>query len=153
MQVLTDREAGRKLNFVVEFCALQNLLLQLEEDPINQIVYLSTILEQCEFEKFWGYVSSMSELTDSITGFMDSIRKYICSVVRISYQRIKKTELAELLGNVDDFTLAAWIAKCEWKEEEGGLIFIQNHEDIVKPKNIDEKIDIGTVASIMALSP
>jgi len=73
----------------------------MQESPINQIMYLGDILERCEFQHFWDRVFSMSELCDRIIGFQDSIRKFVCHVVGITFQTIDKSLLAQLLGGVD----------------------------------------------------
>lgn len=125
------------------------LLFQLAEEPINQIIYLADILEQCDFQLFWARIHSTPELTQRIAGFLDSIRKFVCHVVGITYQSIERTYLAELLGDVDDHTLKHWVKKYCWKED-GSLIFIANQEENIKTKNINEKIDFETVGAIMA---
>lgn len=73
----------------------------MSESPISQIMYLGDILERCDFQNFWDKVLSMSELCDRIVGFQDSIRKFVCHVVGITFQTIEKGLLAQLLGGVD----------------------------------------------------
>ena len=48
--------------------------------------YLHDLLETCQFKAFWNKVHTMSELVKPISGFEDSIRKYVCHVVGITYQ-------------------------------------------------------------------
>lgn len=64
-------------------------------------MYLGDILEQCDFQQFWSRVANMPDLYDKIVGFHDSIRKFVCHVVGITFQTIDKTLLAQLLGDVD----------------------------------------------------
>jgi len=33
-----------------------------------------------------------------------------------------------------------WIAKCGWKDQGDGYVYVVNQEDNIKPKNITEKI-------------
>ncbi|KAL3266863.1 hypothetical protein HHI36_011015 [Cryptolaemus montrouzieri] len=122
---------------------------QLSEEPINQIIYLAHILEQCEFQLFWTRIHTLPELTQRITGFLDSIRKFVCHVVGITYQTIERSNLAQLLGDVDDSTLNVWVKKYGWKDQ-GNLIFISNQDENIKTKNINEKIDFENVGAIMA---
>ncbi|XP_022912594.1 eukaryotic translation initiation factor 3 subunit K [Onthophagus taurus] len=136
-------------DFILCKCLLSERKLVVE--PINQITYLADILEQCDFQIFWTRVHSMPELTQRITGFLDSIRKFVCHVVGITYQSIEKRHLAQLLGGVDDITLKHWVKKYGWKEE-GNLIFISNQDENIKTKNINEKIDFESVGAIMAAS-
>lgn len=122
----------------------------MQESPINQIMYLGDILEQCDFQHFWDRVLSMSDLCDRIVGFQDSIRKFVCHVVGITFQTIDKSLLAQLLGGVDDPTLKHWVKKYGWKEESKSIIFIANQDENIKTKNITEKIDFENVAGLMA---
>lgn len=77
----------------------------MSDNPISQIMYLGDILERCDFQNFWDRVVSMSELCDRIVGFQDSIRKFVCHVVGITFQTIERGLLAQLLGGVDGMML------------------------------------------------
>ncbi|XP_038642022.1 eukaryotic translation initiation factor 3 subunit K isoform X1 [Scyliorhinus canicula] len=123
-----------------------------EERPIQQILSLGDLLETCHFQDFWRNLEENSELIDGITSFEDSVRKFICHVVGITYQTIEKWLLAEMLGDLTDAQLQVWMSKYGWTEAEPEKIFICNQEESIKPKNIVEKIDFDSVASIMASS-
>lgn len=62
---------------------------------------LGNILECCEFQEFWMQIASLADLTSRIVGFQDSIRKFVCHVVGITFQTIDKALLASLLGGID----------------------------------------------------
>ncbi|KAK2114994.1 Eukaryotic translation initiation factor 3 subunit K [Saguinus oedipus] len=81
------------------------------------------------------------DLLEGITGFEDSVRKFICHVVGITYQHIDRWLLAEMLGDLSDSQLKVWMSKYGCSQEES-----------IKPKNIMEKIDFDSVSSIMASS-
>lgn len=134
-------------DFILCKCLLNEKQLAME--PIDQIMYLGHILEQCEFQLFWNRIHSMPELYSPIAGFLDSIRRFVCHVVGITYQTIDKVHLAQLLGDVDDNTLKHWVNKYGWKDN-NGMIFIANQDEIIKTKNINEKIEFENVAAIMA---
>jgi len=121
---------------------------QMEDLNIIRIAYLSNLLELCQFKKFWQEKAQDQTLLSQINGFDDSIRKFICHVVNISYQTIDRSVLKELLGNIPDAELRSWIAKNGWKEEPG-MVFITNQEDNIKTKNITEKITFDTVSVVM----
>ncbi|KAL6468430.1 hypothetical protein MHYP_G00241070 [Metynnis hypsauchen] len=143
-----------------------------EERPIRQILYLGNLLETCHFQSFWNHLpdhrapsaglrcwetlwaslEENRELIDGITGFEDSVRKFICHVVGITYQTIEHRLLAEMLGDPLDTQVKVWMNKYGWVENEEGQIFIYNQEESIKPKNIVEKIDFESVSSIMATS-
>ncbi|XP_015524584.1 eukaryotic translation initiation factor 3 subunit K isoform X2 [Neodiprion pinetum] len=135
-------------DFVLCKCLLTEKIMQ--EEPINQIMYLGDILEQCDFQHFWDRVLSMPELCNRIVGFQDSVRKFVCHVVGITFQTIDKGLLAQLLGGIDDSTLKHWVKKYGWKEESKNVIFIANQDENIKTKNITEKIDFENVAGLMA---
>ncbi|XP_049581520.1 eukaryotic translation initiation factor 3 subunit K [Syngnathus scovelli] len=126
---------------------------QKEERPIRQILDMGNLLETCHFQSFWKTLEVNRELIDGITGFEDSVRKFICHVVGITYQTIDRCLLAEMLGDPPlDNQVKVWMNKYNWTETEDGQIFIFNQEESVKPKNIVEKIDFESVSSIMATS-
>lgn len=68
---------------------------------MDQIIYLADILERCDFQAFWNRILGMHELSLQIVGFADSIRKFVCHVVGITFQTVEKALLSELLGGVD----------------------------------------------------
>merc|ERR1711915_743359 len=123
---------------------------QMEEANIKKIMYLHDLLEMCQFQTFWNEKCQYSTLINGIKDFSDSIRKYVCHVISITYQNIEKHVLQQLLGNIDEASLQAWMSKYGWKEVEEGLVSIASQEDTVKTKNITEKIDFDSVAGIMA---
>ncbi|ENN82173.1 hypothetical protein YQE_01452, partial [Dendroctonus ponderosae] len=91
-----------------------------------------------------------NQLTQKIAGFLDSIRKFVCHVVGITFQTIEISHLAQLLGVIDDSTLQVWIKKYGWKSDSDNLVFISNQDENIKTKNISEKIDFESVGHIMA---
>jgi translation initiation factor 3 subunit K len=86
-------------DFVLCKCLL--LPSQMQDETVREIIYLADILEQCDFELFWQRVKSQPDLCLKITGFFDSIRKFVCHVVGITFQTIEKSYLAKLLGDVE----------------------------------------------------
>ena len=58
----------------------------------------------------------------------------------------------ELLGLVDENSVNQWISKCGWKTTDSGNILISNQDENIKTKKITEKIDLESVAGIMASS-
>lgn len=134
-------------DFVLCKCLL--LPAQMNDDTVRDIIYLADILEQCDFALFWSRVEANPDLFGKITGFYDSVRKYVCHVVGITFQTIEKQYLVRLLGDIPNQTLKVWISKNGWKDQ-GDLIFISAQEDNIKTKNITEKIDFENLAPLMA---
>ena len=104
----------------------------------------------CQFKVFWAQVHEKSELVKSVTGFEDSIRRFVCHVISITYQTIEVAVVGELLGLVQDSSINYWMEQYGWKTSEDGFVTVSNQEEIIKTRNITEKIDIESVASIMA---
>ncbi|XP_045602587.1 eukaryotic translation initiation factor 3 subunit K [Procambarus clarkii] len=123
---------------------------QMDDIIIKRIMYLHDLLEMCQFNMYWKMNATYSELITDIKDFHDSIRKYICHVITITYQHIEKNVLAQLLGGIDEVALQHWMTKYGWKETDDGYVFIANQEETVKTKNITEKIEFDSVAGIMA---
>jgi len=122
----------------------------LEDPSVKTILYLADLLEMCQFKTFWKDINKEAELIKSVSGFEDSIRKFVCHVISITYQTIKETVLQELLGLVDENAIKVWTDKYGWKVEADGLVSLTSQEEIIKTRNIIEKIDLDSVASIMA---
>lgn len=135
-------------DFVLCKCLLQQE--QMEEDSIARIMFLHDLLEMCQFKQFWDEQENFAKLVSGVREFSNSIRRYICHVVNITYQHIERSALASLLGQLDDGELSMWVTKNNWVEGEDGYIFVANQEETVKTKNITEKIEFDSVASIMA---
>jgi len=134
-----------------DFILCKCLLTQdiLEDTNIKTILYLADLLEMCEFKTFWKEINNEGQLVNSIVGFEDSIRKFVCHVISITYQTIEEVVLQELLGLVDENAIKVWTDKYGWKMKDS-LVSITSQEEIIKTRNITEKIDLDSVASIMA---
>ena len=117
---------------------------------ITNILYLADLLEMCQFKVFWAQIHEKSDLVKSVTGFEDSIRRFVCHVISITYQTIEAKVVGELLGLVQDSSVNYWMDQYGWKISEDGFVTVSNQEEIIKTRNITEKIDIESVASIMA---
>ncbi|KAB7500954.1 hypothetical protein Anas_12998 [Armadillidium nasatum] len=56
----------------------------MEEKDIKRIMYLHDLLEMCHFNIFWAEIDDYKDLVAGIKDFNDSIRKYICHVIKAS---------------------------------------------------------------------
>jgi len=135
-------------DFVLCKCLIDPI--KLEEEPLVKIVTLADLLEGCQFRQFWETIDNYPDVIMGISGFEDSIRKFVCHVVGITYQTIQKDVLAGLLGGIPDSQVRNWIAKYGWRESPTGLVLVANQEENIKTKNITEKITFESVAGIMA---
>merc|ERR1712071_417443 len=55
---------------------------------VKTILYLADLLEMCQFKTFWKETNKEAELVNSVAGFEDSVRKFVCHVISVSYQTI-----------------------------------------------------------------
>jgi len=140
----------------IDLCKSLLSLEFLDNNPtVELIMFLADLLETCKFKQFWEKVRAkdVKELIEPISGFEDSIRKYVCHVISITYQRISEETLYELLGLSDEAVVDQWIAKNGWKTAENrGFVLVSNQDESIKTKKITEKIDLESVAGIMASS-
>lgn len=82
-------------------CKCLLLPVQMEDSTISDIIELADILEKCDFELFWSKILSTPDLVVNINGFFDSIRKFVCNVINITFQTISTEYLERLLGSVN----------------------------------------------------
>ncbi|XP_015269548.1 PREDICTED: eukaryotic translation initiation factor 3 subunit K-like, partial [Gekko japonicus] len=108
---------------------------------LTNLPHTDFTLCKCMIDQAHQALDENMDLLDGITGFEDSVRKFICHVVGITYQHIDRWLLAKMLGDLTDNQLKSWMSKYGWTEPEPGTIFICNQEESIKPKNIVEKID------------
>jgi len=125
-------------DFTLCKCLIDLSRFQDDGDALNRIMSLADMLETCQFQLFWEHLIDISDLTVTISGFEDSIRKFICYVIGITYQVIKKSLLRELLGNLTEAQTNTWVAKNNWKDQGDGFVFIANQEDIIKTQHYRE---------------
>ncbi|XP_071503985.1 LOW QUALITY PROTEIN: eukaryotic translation initiation factor 3 subunit K-like [Diadema antillarum] len=123
-----------------------------QEEPLQSINYFASLLEMCQFKKFWAEYDERPDVFQGVAGFQNAIRKFICHVINSTYQTIERQQLLELLGLTDDTELKRWMASYDWKELEGDQVYICNQEESVKTKNITEKIGFDNVATVMKIS-
>ncbi|CAK5052860.1 unnamed protein product [Meloidogyne enterolobii] len=153
-------------NFPRNDFALAKYLL--EADKVNslevrRVISIGALLESCNFVKFWRLLNGRSkpldssddsfsqsndikQIVESIKGFKEAIRNYACQVISVTYQRIYKQNLVMLLGDIDDKELAFYVSHFRWRKvEDEDVYFIQNHEDTIKSRNIEEKLQFERI--------
>lgn len=82
-------------------CKCLMLPAQMEDETVQEIINFASVLESCNFALFWDLIEHKKDLVSGVTGFFDSIRKFVCHVVGITFQSIEKEYLAQLLGGID----------------------------------------------------
>eukprot|EP00123_Amoebidium_parasiticum_P000618 comp11465_c0_seq1/m.5906 comp11465_c0_seq1/g.5906 ORF comp11465_c0_seq1/g.5906 comp11465_c0_seq1/m.5906 type:complete len:227 (-) comp11465_c0_seq1:465-1145(-) len=123
----------------------------LENEHVKQITYLSQLLETCHFREFWSELPGSSIVFNhtQVLGFDDAIRKYIISVLSISYQQIQRQLLRDFL-NLQEGELDAMIKANGWVDKPNGLVSLEtNLEADLKPRSIVEKIDYEYMSRVI----
>lgn len=86
-----------------DFTLCKCLLLpaQMDNETVLEIIDFASVLESCNFAIFWDMITHKKKMVSHISGFFESIRKFICHVVGITFQSIERVYLARLLGGID----------------------------------------------------
>ena len=86
-------------------------------ESVNKVIELSNLLETCEFQSFWQELDRCHDLIEGITGFRESIKKFIASVLKVTYQNISRTLLKEYLNDdtIEDLEITQFCAENGWK--------------------------------------
>ena len=134
-------------DFVMAKCLL--LPQQMKDETVQTIIDLADILERTDFTLFWQRADVNRSMFRHISGFNDSIRKFVCHVVGITFQTIPKDMLKEMMGGIEDSTLEQWMRKNGWKHQ-GNLVVIASQDEKIKTKNIIEKIEFDSLGGLMS---
>jgi len=142
-------------DFLLCKCLIDNN--RLEDDALlNKVVALSDLLERCLFREFWDLLrkdkQNYTDVISRVKGFEDGIIEFILHIVNKTYQTIDFAELKEILGNLKDDEIAKLIKAKGWKKLEDNFVFVANHEENIKTKNIVEKIKFEDVSTVMTAS-
>lgn len=123
---------------------------KLREQPLSSVVALGNKLETCNFEDFWQCLAATNiPVIGTVVGFTDSVRKFICHVVGITYQKISTAQLCSILSIKRD-ELPVYLDECGWKlsPDDASHVFVYNYEETIKTRNISEKIGFQQVKQL-----
>ncbi|CAF0752715.1 unnamed protein product [Brachionus calyciflorus] len=124
------------------------------EGLLSKIVDLSDLLERCQFREFWHLLKrdneSYKDVVSHVKGFENGIIEFILHIVSKTYQTIDFNELKEILGDLSNDELDKLIRLKSWKKQEDNFVFVANHEENIKTKNIVEKIKFEDVSSVIS---
>ncbi|CAF0791146.1 unnamed protein product, partial [Didymodactylos carnosus] len=106
---------------------------------LQEILHYAELLESCRFQEFWNVLDNN---IIKIPGFEERIRDFICQTVSRTYQTVNRQELESALGRLSLSEFEELIQSRGWKTLTGDkdYIFIANHEENIKSRNIVEKI-------------
>uniref|UniRef100_A0AC34QM58 Eukaryotic translation initiation factor 3 subunit K n=1 Tax=Panagrolaimus sp. JU765 TaxID=591449 RepID=A0AC34QM58_9BILA len=127
--------------------------VKINSPELRKVTDIGALLESCNFGMFWKLIRGeykpddkyknpqiYAEVIKPITGFEDAVRYFACQVVNITFQRIEKNILLRLLGNVTEAQMLGYAKVYDWTPNADGTLFIRNHEDTIKSRNIEEKL-------------
>merc|ERR1712038_1801757 len=117
-------------------------------EGVNKVIELAHQLETCDFKQFWFDLEDNADLIEGIRGFRESIRRFIASVLHVTYQNISTNLLIDLLGGISSEELASYASLHEWVVGEQET-FLHNQEALIKSKSISEKLGFEDISKIM----
>eukprot|EP00045_Choanoeca_perplexa_P011251 m.118464 g.118464 ORF g.118464 m.118464 type:complete len:240 (+) comp15564_c0_seq1:2901-3620(+) len=165
--VLTKALMGMPDNdFFLCTCLLTPDKLDLHE--VKRIVYMNQLLESCRFEEFWKYLEDHAEIlkpklklgeeddgsaryeSAEMAGFAENVRNYAAHVIQLTYQEASSETIKPMMGGIDDAALVAFAAEHEWQKLENDKWMVGNKEDVIRSKDIVEKIEFDALVPLMA---
>ncbi|KAH8856027.1 Eukaryotic translation initiation factor 3 subunit K [Schistosoma japonicum] len=126
-------------------------LEHLSKEPLLHVVQLGFLLETCRFTEFWMKVKENPKLVSAISGFRESVCKFIVQIISQTYQRISKILLMNFL-DIQENELIQFCKKYQWSEtiDENNvqLILVNNHEENIKSVKIRERVNFDSITSM-----
>jgi translation initiation factor 3 subunit K len=126
---------------------------RINSPELRKVTDIGALLESCNFGVFWRLMRGDYKPDDKfkqpqvypaviepIVGFEDAVRNFACQVINVTFQTIDKDELLRLLGNISEPQMLGYAKVYNWEPKADGTLFIQNHEDTIKSRNIEEKL-------------
>ncbi|KAH7722519.1 eukaryotic translation initiation factor 3 subunit K [Aphelenchoides avenae] len=143
---------------------------RLQSQELRRVMDIGALLESCDFGLFWRLMRGDYKPSDApeerfknpadvqktikpVAGFEDAVRNFACQVITVTFQRIEKAQLARLLGGISDAQVAAYAKAYGWEVRKDGTVFVQNHEDKIKSRNIEERLKFEQCAEILRPVP
>ncbi|CAH8432486.1 unnamed protein product [Heterobilharzia americana] len=127
-------------------------LEHLSKEPLSHVVELGYLLETCRFTEFWIKLKENPKMTASLSGFRESIYKFIMHIVSKTYQRIPKTMLMSFLDISSEKDFKQLIKQYGWTEitsnDNVQLILVNNHEENIKSIKIREQVNFDSITSM-----
>ncbi|XP_037950414.1 eukaryotic translation initiation factor 3 subunit K-like [Teleopsis dalmanni] len=134
-----------------DFSIAKALLLpqQMNDLTVRVILDMSEFLESADFPAFWQLAYELPAMFCNIKGFFDAIRRYICYLVDLTFNKINKSTLNLLLGNIEDAEIIEWVRLYNWKQVDD-FVLIENEVSQNKNRVIQENIDMENVIALLA---
>jgi len=125
--------------------------LVLDEPEIVKIMNAHELLETARYNEFWKEIGSLSELTSKVSGFADSIRKFIALNAGITFQKVNISILAEFL-NLEGEALNAFIKSLGWTTSNNVVTLALNQDNQAKASVIQESVKFEQLTKIIGYS-
>ncbi|KAL3315007.1 Eukaryotic translation initiation factor 3 subunit K [Cichlidogyrus casuarinus] len=138
-----------KEDFILCKCLISSE--QLSKKPLNKVVELGSYLESCQFEKFWKEANSDPTLFKSMPFCVKNIKAYIAQTISGTYLRVPSKLLMTFLHLSNQNDLSVALSEYKWTMDPTNsemVIVNTKQEEMVKTRNIKEKIDFTTMATI-----
>eukprot|EP00735_Rhodelphis_limneticus_P003755 TRINITY_DN1526_c0_g1::TRINITY_DN1526_c0_g1_i1::g.28192::m.28192 TRINITY_DN1526_c0_g1::TRINITY_DN1526_c0_g1_i1::g.28192 ORF type:complete len:222 (+),score=60.21,sp/Q94HF1/EIF3K_ORYSJ/35.40/7e-44,PCI_Csn8/PF10075.4/2.4e-19,SAC3_GANP/PF03399.11/5.1e-16 TRINITY_DN1526_c0_g1_i1:37-666(+) len=115
-----------------------------------QIVLLASLLETGKYKQFWEEAAKIRKTLDEVSGFDEAIRTFMTGTLQLTYQRVNKNTLKELL-HVNDKELALIAKDLNWQDASDGKVsFPLTESNEAKPKKVVESLQFSQMTKILA---
>ena len=123
-----------------------------EDERLKQVIFLHDLLESCSFLKFWEELNNDPEFKEGITGFTESIRRYVCYTVSITYRSLSFDLLRSWL-DLKEEKAKKLCAELGWNVTADGNVEVPLSSDTeCRPKNIKQTIGFDSFAVFLGTS-
>merc|ERR1712176_246810 len=102
------------------------------EEPVANLLKLAEYAESMRFKEFWELASKCKYLWEKIPGFELAVRRFALHAVQLTFSRIPKKKLEELLSLVGgelDVLVNEQCAKSGWISDGEGMITIPKNSE------------------------
>ena len=108
---------------------------------------LRSALESCQFESFWNIYNGCT-VVKGVPGLADEVRKFIGSVISITYQQVKLSLVKATMNFASDEDMSIFFENNGWKPDGESVVIPVNEENTHKTIKFHETVSFSQIAPI-----
>ena len=121
---------------------------------VATLVRCAEHLETAKFVEFWEVANlGGNELLDEVPGFDEAIRSYMIGVLSITFQKIERETIADLLA-LDEGDLEEYVSANQSENlavQDKHVVFTPNSDNQQRPKKFKENISFDQMLPLIDL--
>jgi len=120
------------------------------DEPLKTLFKLANLLETAQFKAFWKECEDSRPLLSTVSGFDNSVRSFISSILSSTYQTIPVSVARELLHLPDKADFDTFVAAAGWQKDNDAKML--TFPTVANPQGRDKRtaqIPIEQVAKIL----